>query len=56
MTCTGTDRYDAVSFVAALFYLTDLYGSEDIPLSDPNPVQNLVRKEGKRPAIYLRFK
>lgn len=37
------------------FYLTDLYGAEDVPLADPTPVQNLVRKEGKRPAIFLRF-
>lgn len=37
------------------FYLTDLYGQEDVPLADSTPVQNLVRKEGKRPAIFLRF-
>ncbi|EEB11587.1 Diacylglycerol kinase theta, putative [Pediculus humanus corporis] len=40
------------------FYLTDLYNpnSEEVRLTDPNPVLNLHRKEGKRPAIFLRFK
>lgn len=40
------------------FYLTDLYNpsNEEVQLIDPNPVLNLHRKEGKRPAIFLRFK
>ncbi|XP_058812354.1 diacylglycerol kinase theta isoform X2 [Topomyia yanbarensis] len=38
-----------------LFFLTDLYGDE-IRLQDPTPVLNLHRVEGKRPAIYLRFR
>ncbi|XP_066993367.2 diacylglycerol kinase theta isoform X2 [Anabrus simplex] len=43
------------------FYLTDLYASEesrpaDTKLVDPLPVMNLHRKEGKRPAVFLRFK
>ncbi|XP_063244088.1 diacylglycerol kinase theta isoform X3 [Bacillus rossius redtenbacheri] len=43
------------------FYLTDLYASEEnrfsnVRLVDPNPVANLHRKEGKRPAVFLRFK
>ncbi|XP_033224636.1 diacylglycerol kinase theta isoform X3 [Belonocnema kinseyi] len=38
------------------FYLTDLYAAEEIPLGDPIPLQNLNRKEGKRPAVFLRFR
>ncbi|KAF4527439.1 hypothetical protein B566_EDAN015772 [Ephemera danica] len=36
------------------FYLTDAYAPEENELSDPHPVQALHRKEGKRPAIFLR--
>ncbi|KAF7407151.1 hypothetical protein HZH66_001688 [Vespula vulgaris] len=38
------------------FYLTDLYATEETELCDPTPVLNLNRKEGKRPAVFLRFK
>ncbi|XP_011863316.1 PREDICTED: diacylglycerol kinase theta isoform X6 [Vollenhovia emeryi] len=38
------------------FYLTDLYAAEETELGDPTPVLNLNRKEGKRPAVFLRFK
>ncbi|XP_075238198.1 diacylglycerol kinase theta [Lycorma delicatula] len=38
------------------FYLTDLYAPEETRLCDPCPVMNLHRKEGKRPAVFLRFK
>ncbi|XP_046673219.1 diacylglycerol kinase theta isoform X3 [Homalodisca vitripennis] len=38
------------------FYLTDLYSPEESTLSDPCPVMNLHRREGKRPAVFLRFK
>ncbi|KMQ91020.1 diacylglycerol kinase theta [Lasius niger] len=38
------------------FYLTDLYAAEEIELCDPTPVLNLNRQEGKRPAVFLRFK
>lgn len=40
------------------FYLTDLYapGNEEVRCQDPQPVLNLHRIEGKRPAIYLRFR
>lgn len=38
------------------FHLTDLYSSDETVLQDPTPVQNLHRKEGKRPAVFLRFK
>ncbi|KAK9303017.1 hypothetical protein QLX08_005186 [Tetragonisca angustula] len=38
------------------FYLTDLYATDEIELCDPTPVLNLNRKEGKRPAVFLRFK
>ncbi|KYN03792.1 Diacylglycerol kinase theta [Cyphomyrmex costatus] len=38
------------------FYLTDVYAMEETELCDPTPVLNLNRKEGKRPAVFLRFK
>ncbi|XP_049535657.1 diacylglycerol kinase theta isoform X5 [Anopheles darlingi] len=38
-----------------LFFLTDVYGDE-VRLQDPTPVPTLHRVEGKRPAIYLRFR
>lgn len=40
------------------FYLTDLYaaGNEEVRLQDPNPVLSLTRLEGKRPAMFLRFR
>ncbi|XP_017796275.1 PREDICTED: diacylglycerol kinase theta [Habropoda laboriosa] len=38
------------------FYLTDLYATEETELCDPTPILNLNRKEGKRPAVFLRFK
>ncbi|XP_040160364.1 diacylglycerol kinase theta isoform X2 [Anopheles arabiensis] len=38
-----------------LFFLTDVYGDE-VRLQDPTPVPGLHRVEGKRPAIYLRFR
>ena len=38
------------------FYLTDVYATDETELCDPNPVLNLNRKEGKRPAVFLRFK
>ncbi|EFN76051.1 Diacylglycerol kinase theta [Harpegnathos saltator] len=38
------------------FYLTDLYATDETELCDPTPVLNLNRKEGKRPAVFLRFK
>ncbi|KAK4881601.1 hypothetical protein RN001_004920 [Aquatica leii] len=38
------------------FYLTDLYSSDEVQLQDPTPILNLHRKEGKRPAVFLRFK
>ncbi|XP_058169835.1 diacylglycerol kinase theta isoform X2 [Anopheles ziemanni] len=38
-----------------LFFLTDVYGDE-VRLQEPNPVPSLHRVEGKRPAIYLRFR
>ncbi|XP_076252006.1 diacylglycerol kinase theta isoform X5 [Rhynchophorus ferrugineus] len=40
----------------AQFYLTDLYSNDDYVLRDPTPVLGLNKKEGKRPAIFLRFK
>lgn len=38
------------------FYLTDLYSQDEDVLHDPAPVLSLHRKEGKRPATFLRFK
>lgn len=38
------------------FHLTDLYSPEEVRLQDPTPIINLHRKEGKRPAVFLRFK
>uniref|UniRef100_A0AAR5PUN9 Diacylglycerol kinase n=2 Tax=Dendroctonus ponderosae TaxID=77166 RepID=A0AAR5PUN9_DENPD len=38
------------------FYLTDLYSEDEDVLHDPTPVLKLHRKEGKRPATFLRFK
>lgn len=38
------------------FYLTDLYSTDEAQLQDPTPVINLHHKEGKRPAVFLRFK
>ncbi|CAD1473799.1 unnamed protein product, partial [Heterotrigona itama] len=43
-------------FNSGNFYLTDLYATDEIELCDPTPVLNLNRKEGKRPAVFLRFK
>ncbi|XP_031357921.1 diacylglycerol kinase theta isoform X3 [Photinus pyralis] len=38
------------------FYLTDLYSPDETQLQDPTPVPNLHHKEGKRPAVFLRFR
>ncbi|KAG5673344.1 hypothetical protein PVAND_003403 [Polypedilum vanderplanki] len=41
------------------FYLTDLYatnGDDDVHIQDPTPILNLHKIEGKRPAIFLRFR
>jgi diacylglycerol kinase (ATP) len=38
------------------FHLTDLYSPDEAVLQDPTPVVTLHRKEGKRPAVFLRFK
>lgn len=43
-------------FCLDLFYLTDLYAAEETPLCDPTPILNLNRKEGKRRAVFLRYK
>ncbi|XP_043685794.1 diacylglycerol kinase theta isoform X2 [Vespula pensylvanica] len=45
-----------IHFYPGNFYLTDLYATEETELCDPTPVLNLNRKEGKRPAVFLRFK
>ncbi|XP_026682648.1 diacylglycerol kinase theta [Diaphorina citri] len=39
------------------FFLTDLYSPNcEAVLADPSPIMSLTRQEGKRPAVYLRFK
>lgn len=39
------------------FYLTDVYNiGDEARLADPAPVQSMTRIEGKRPAIFLRFR
>lgn len=40
----------------ACYYLTDACEEDDQPLTDPNPVGQITRKEGKRPAVFLRFR
>jgi len=37
------------------YYLTDAY-DEGIRVVDPNPILNLKRREGKRPAVFIRFR
>lgn len=46
------------SFLFQQFYLTDLYATngDEIQIQDPTPVLNLHKIEGKRPAIFLRFR
>lgn len=55
-----SNRSNGFSFVCrentGNFYLTDLYAADETELCDPTPVLNLNRKEGKRPAVFLRFK
>ncbi|XP_065353265.1 diacylglycerol kinase theta isoform X2 [Cloeon dipterum] len=36
------------------FFMTDAYATDEVELCDPHPVQALHRKEGKRPAVFLR--
>lgn len=45
-------------FYLQQFYLTDLYATngDDVQIQDPTPVLNLHKIEGKRPAIFLRFR
>jgi len=39
------------------FYLTDAYGSNNAQvLEDPNPIKNVTRLGGKKPAVFLRLK
>ncbi|XP_043273541.1 diacylglycerol kinase theta [Venturia canescens] len=38
------------------FYLTDLYAADETELCDPSPIMNLHRKEGKRRAVFLRYR
>ncbi|XP_066584686.1 diacylglycerol kinase theta [Prorops nasuta] len=38
------------------FYLTDLYATIETELCNPSPVLSLTCRDGKRPAVFLRFK
>lgn len=38
------------------FYLTDAYGLNEPVLEDPNPIINVTRLGGKKPAVFLRLK
>lgn len=38
------------------YLLTDALHPEEVPLSDPHPLQRLTRRDNKRPAIFLRFR
>lgn len=38
------------------FYLTDAYGLNEPILEDPNPINNVTRLGGKKPAVFLRLK
>ncbi|XP_021950810.1 diacylglycerol kinase theta isoform X2 [Folsomia candida] len=38
------------------YYLTDAYDEVGSRVADPNPIASLKRREGKRPAIFLRFR
>lgn len=46
------------AYIFQQFYLTDLYATngDEIQIQDPAPVLNLHKIEGKRPAIFLRFR
>ncbi|XP_042216322.1 diacylglycerol kinase theta-like isoform X1 [Homarus americanus] len=37
-------------------YLTDAYSAEETELTDPLPVGKLTRRDGKRPAVFLRYR
>ncbi|CAH1986375.1 unnamed protein product [Acanthoscelides obtectus] len=39
-----------------VFHLTDAYSPDEGILQDPHPIMSLHRREGKRPAVFLRFK
>ncbi|XP_077488161.1 diacylglycerol kinase theta isoform X2 [Amblyomma americanum] len=38
------------------YYITDVYDQNEKELGDFMPVQSLTRREGKRPAIFLRYR
>ena len=38
------------------YYLSDAYAAEESVLTDPNPIDQLMKREGKRPAVFLRFR
>jgi hypothetical protein len=53
--------YEAFADSAGSFYLTDVYASEvsrlgEVNVADPLPVMSLHCKEGRRPAVFLRFR
>jgi hypothetical protein len=53
--------YKAFVDSSGSFYLTDVYASEvsrlgEVNVADPLPVMSLHCKEGRRPALFLRFR
>jgi hypothetical protein len=54
-------QYESFIDYAGSFYLTDVYASEvsrlgEVCVADPLPVMSLHCKEGRRPAVFLRFR
>ncbi|XP_047740876.1 diacylglycerol kinase theta [Hyalella azteca] len=37
-------------------YLSDAYSAEEVEIQDPLPIAKLTRRDGKRPAVFLRFR
>lgn len=37
-------------------YLTDAYSESEEEVVDPLPLSKLTRKDGKRPAVFIRFR
>ena len=37
-------------------FLTDAYSAEETEVQDPLPISKLTRREGKRPAVFIRFR
>lgn len=51
-----TFEFKLITFFLENFYLTDAYGLNEPVLEDPNPINNVTRLGGKKPAVFLRLK